>query len=134
MISLLPALICLWRPLIPARRPFLRDNLFYILSCSVFFAMSYTDGLIQWYESLILLLIYCSYVSICVFGNWYYRKLYPEKYIRGADGKFFRRKSYFIKDIISENKPPPGDINNAFQATEDIQQKYVFIALKSFKY
>ena len=56
VISLLPAIICLCTPLIPARRPFLRDNLFYILSCSLFFIMAYGDGLIQWYESLILLL------------------------------------------------------------------------------
>ena len=47
VISLLPAIICLWTPLIPARRPFLRDNLFYVASCSLFFAMSYGDGLIQ---------------------------------------------------------------------------------------
>jgi len=33
--------------MIPARRPFLRDNLFYVLSCSVFFVFSYTDGRIQ---------------------------------------------------------------------------------------
>jgi len=47
VISLLPAIICLWTPMIPARRPFLRDNLFYVLSCSVFFVFSYTDGRIQ---------------------------------------------------------------------------------------
>ena len=86
--------------------------------------MSYTDGLIQWYESLILLLIYCSYVAICVFGNWYYRRQYPEKYIRGPDGKFLRQKSYFLKDILLEEKQI-GDTNSAFQATEDIQQTYV---------
>jgi len=84
--------------------------------------MSYTDGLIQWYESLILLLIYCVYVATCVFGNWYYRRQYPEKYIRGADGKFLRQKSYFLKDILAEGKPS-GESNDAFQATEDIQQR-----------
>ena len=55
MISLLPAMICFSTPLIPARRPFVRDNLFYIFSCSLFFMMTYGDGFLQWYESLILL-------------------------------------------------------------------------------
>jgi Ca2+/Na+ antiporter len=116
----LPAVICLWTPLIPAKRPFLRDNLFYVLSCSLFFAFSYTDGLIQWYESLTLLLIYCTYVFVCVFGNWYNRKQYPEKYIRGADGKFLRQKSYFLKDIMKKKKS--GNPNDAFQSTEDIHR------------
>ena len=86
--------------------------------------MSYTDGMIQWYESLILLLLYCVYVGVCVFGNWYYRKKYPEKYIRGPDGKFLRQQSYFLKDILDQSKPT-GDINNAFQSTEDIQPRFV---------
>ncbi|CBY22020.1 unnamed protein product [Oikopleura dioica] len=121
VISLLPAIICLWTPMIPARRPFLRDNLFYVLSCSVFFVFSYTDGRIQWYESLTLLLIYCAYVATVVGGNWYNRKKHPEKYIRGRDGIFIREKSYFLKDILAEENK--GHSNNAFQPTDDINHK-----------
>ena len=55
VISLLPAIICLWTPLIPARRPFIRDNLFYVASCSLFFAMSYSLGFLH---TKLLLLIF----------------------------------------------------------------------------
>ena len=49
--------------------------------------------------TLVLFLVYAFYVFTCVFGNWYYRRKYPEKYIRGPDGNILRQKSYFLNDL-----------------------------------
>jgi len=49
------------------------------------------------------MIVYAVYMVTCVTGNWYYRKKYPEKYIRGADGRVLRIKSYFLKDLEDQS-------------------------------
>ena len=64
-----------------------------------------------------MLVVYALYVFVCVFGNWYYKKKYPEKYLRGADGKIIQTKSYFLKDILAE-KQTRGVDNKSFEKSK----------------
>lgn len=51
---------------------------------------------------LIFVLVYALYVFICVFGNWFHRRKFPEKYRRGHDGNILRQKSYFLNDLVPD--------------------------------
>ena len=51
---------------------------------------------------LIFVLVYALYVFICVFGNWFHRRKFPEKYRRGPDGNILRQKSYFLNDLVPD--------------------------------
>ena len=37
-----------------------------------------------------------------MFGNWFHRRKFPEKYRRGPDGNILRQKSYFLNDLIPD--------------------------------
>ena len=47
-------------------------------------------------------LVYALYVFICVFGNWFHRRKFPEKYRRGPDGNILRQRSYFLNDLVPD--------------------------------
>ena len=53
-------------------------------------------------HSLNFVLVYALYVFICVFGNWFHRRKFPEKYCRGPDGNILRQKSYFLNDLVPD--------------------------------